>query len=181
LDTPEGWKAELIREKIVVSPWSKIRYAMPMRSLRKQLKDLHVEIAEAVKRSAFEPGWHTPERQTVFHTAFNAWASYDAHILGYRVSGTVVCHVTGLSPWQLCQLFGEMIDAGITNVGQGERFFNQMRPGLLTRRHLTVRSPGPCCQCPRAPCPFGHHAVVTRRGRNGAKQRPRKTTRTPVR
>ncbi|MFG2731603.1 hypothetical protein [Streptomyces canus] len=65
MDTPEGWKAELIREKIVVSPWSKIRYAMPMRSLRKQLKDLHVEIAEAVKRSAFEHGWHTPERQTV--------------------------------------------------------------------------------------------------------------------
>ncbi|MDQ1051907.1 hypothetical protein [Streptomyces sp. V4I2] len=148
MDTPEGWKAELIREKIVVSPWSKIRYAMPMRSLRKQLKDLHVEIAEAVKRSAFEPGWHTPERQTVFHTAFNAWASYDAHILGYRVSGTVVCHVTGLSPWQLCQLFGEMIDAGITNVGQGERFFNQMRPGLLTRRHLTVRSPGPAVSAP---------------------------------
>ncbi|SOE68776.1 hypothetical protein SAMN05446589_3383 [Streptomyces sp. OV198] len=26
LDTPEGYKAELIRGKIVVSPWSKLRY-----------------------------------------------------------------------------------------------------------------------------------------------------------
>lgn len=31
LDTPDGYKAELIRGKIVVSPWSKLRYLRPMR------------------------------------------------------------------------------------------------------------------------------------------------------
>jgi Uma2 family endonuclease len=38
LDTPEGYKAELIRGKIVVSPWSKLRYKKVMKSLRLQLK-----------------------------------------------------------------------------------------------------------------------------------------------
>ncbi|WP_240138174.1 Uma2 family endonuclease [Streptomyces sp. MUM 178J] len=38
MDTPAGYKAELIRGKIVVSPWSKLRYKMPMRLLRKQLE-----------------------------------------------------------------------------------------------------------------------------------------------
>ncbi|MBA4861295.1 Uma2 family endonuclease [Streptomyces sp. PSKA54] len=38
LDTPDGYKAELIRGKIVVSPWSKLRYLRPMRKLRQQLE-----------------------------------------------------------------------------------------------------------------------------------------------
>jgi hypothetical protein len=38
LDTPEGYKAELIRGKIVVSPWSKLRYKKVMKSLRLQLE-----------------------------------------------------------------------------------------------------------------------------------------------
>ncbi|MEU9473833.1 Uma2 family endonuclease [Streptomyces avermitilis] len=38
LDTPEGYKAELIRGKIVVSPWSKLRYKKVMKLLRLQLE-----------------------------------------------------------------------------------------------------------------------------------------------
>jgi hypothetical protein len=38
LDTPDGFKAELIRGKIVVSPWSKRRYKRPMRLLRQRLE-----------------------------------------------------------------------------------------------------------------------------------------------
>ncbi|MEV8534483.1 Uma2 family endonuclease [Streptomyces sp. NPDC051211] len=38
MDTPDGFKAELIRGKIVVSPWSKLRYFLPMESLKEQLK-----------------------------------------------------------------------------------------------------------------------------------------------
>ncbi|MEU2392469.1 Uma2 family endonuclease [Streptomyces sp. NPDC007369] len=37
MHTPDGFKAELIRGKIVVSPWSKLRYYRPMRALREQL------------------------------------------------------------------------------------------------------------------------------------------------
>ncbi|WP_405763419.1 Uma2 family endonuclease [Streptomyces sp. NBC_00045] len=38
MDTPDGFKAELIRGKIIVSPWSKLRYVRPMRALRRQLE-----------------------------------------------------------------------------------------------------------------------------------------------
>jgi Uma2 family endonuclease len=38
MDTPVGYKAELIRGKIVVSPWSKLRYKKVMKSLRLQLE-----------------------------------------------------------------------------------------------------------------------------------------------
>ncbi|WUD82084.1 Uma2 family endonuclease [Streptomyces sp. NBC_00503] len=38
MDTPVGFKAELIRGKIVVSPFSKLRYFRPMRALREQLQ-----------------------------------------------------------------------------------------------------------------------------------------------
>lgn len=38
LDTPDGYKAELIRGKIVVSPWSKLRHKRAMKSLRRQLE-----------------------------------------------------------------------------------------------------------------------------------------------
>ncbi|MER6560947.1 Uma2 family endonuclease [Streptomyces sp. NPDC001027] len=38
LDTPAGYKAELIRGKIVVSPWSKLRYKRVMKALRLQLE-----------------------------------------------------------------------------------------------------------------------------------------------
>ncbi|MFI5985396.1 Uma2 family endonuclease [Streptomyces sp. NPDC051555] len=38
MNTPDGFKAELIRGKIVVSPWSKLRYYRPMRALREQLQ-----------------------------------------------------------------------------------------------------------------------------------------------
>lgn len=38
MNTPDGFKAELIRGKIVVSPFSKLRYLRPMRALREQLQ-----------------------------------------------------------------------------------------------------------------------------------------------
>nr|WP_248296939.1 hypothetical protein [Streptomyces sp. S1D4-11] len=38
LETSDGYKAELIRAKIVVSPWSKLRYKKAMKSLRRQLE-----------------------------------------------------------------------------------------------------------------------------------------------
>ncbi|WP_405978922.1 Uma2 family endonuclease [Streptomyces sp. NBC_00158] len=38
MDTPEGYKAELIRGKIIVSPWPELRCMRPMLSLREQLE-----------------------------------------------------------------------------------------------------------------------------------------------
>ncbi|WP_438296576.1 Uma2 family endonuclease [Streptomyces sp. HUAS TT7] len=52
LNTPDGYKAELIRGKIVVSPWSKLRYLRPMRLLRSQL-EAHAPKAHIADTSPF--------------------------------------------------------------------------------------------------------------------------------
>ncbi len=52
LDTPDGYKAELIRGKIVVSPWSKLRYLRPMRMLRAQV-EAHAPDGHVTETSPF--------------------------------------------------------------------------------------------------------------------------------
>lgn len=52
LDTPEGYKAELIRGKIVVSLWSKLRYLRPMRRLRSQV-EAHAPEGQVAETSPF--------------------------------------------------------------------------------------------------------------------------------
>ncbi|MEU2586304.1 Uma2 family endonuclease [Streptomyces avermitilis] len=52
LDTPEGYKAELIRGKIVVSPWSKLRCLRPMRRLRSQV-EAHAPEGHVAETSPF--------------------------------------------------------------------------------------------------------------------------------
>ncbi|MFF8974056.1 Uma2 family endonuclease [Streptomyces sp. NPDC014995] len=52
LDTPAGYKAELIRGKIVVSPWSKLRYLRPMRRLRAQI-EAHAPEGHVTETSPF--------------------------------------------------------------------------------------------------------------------------------
>jgi hypothetical protein len=89
--------------------------------------DLHADILECIQHAVFDAGWYQPEREELFRAAFGAWQSYDKHIAGYRANTNVISHVNALSPWQFCSLLGEMVDAEITNVGQGERFFAQLR------------------------------------------------------
>lgn len=52
LDTPDGYKAELIRGKIVVSPWSKLRDKRVMKSLRLQLEP-HAPVGHDVDVAPF--------------------------------------------------------------------------------------------------------------------------------
>ncbi|MGE7389663.1 Uma2 family endonuclease [Streptomyces sp. NPDC004126] len=61
MDTPDGHKAELIRGKIVVSPWSKLRYSRPMRSLREQLGQ-HAPEGHIADTSPFLFGFPSAER-----------------------------------------------------------------------------------------------------------------------
>ncbi len=52
MNTPDGFKAELIRGKIVVSPFSALRYLRPMRALRKQI-EAHVPKGHIAETSPF--------------------------------------------------------------------------------------------------------------------------------
>jgi hypothetical protein len=50
-----------------------------------------------------------------------------------RGKAATVTHINALSPYQFCNLLGRMVDAGITNVGEGEQFFAQLRTELYAQ------------------------------------------------
>lgn len=89
-------------------------------------RDLHAEILECITNNAWYPGYYTGDRAELFSLAYGPWMAYDKHIAGHRTDGNLTAHINGLSPWQFCTLLGQMIDAEITNAGQGERFFAAM-------------------------------------------------------
>lgn len=102
--------------------------------LRRLGLNLRESILEAVQNATYTTGYYTPAREALFREAAAAMRSYEAHIAGYRVNGDLVAHINAMSPWQFCNLLGQMIDAGVTNTGQGERFFREMGQALGTQQ-----------------------------------------------
>lgn len=45
---------------------------------------------------------------------------------GYRIPGILAYRISQMTPWQFAGFLGEMVDAGVTNVGEGEVFFSKM-------------------------------------------------------
>ncbi|MFJ3950251.1 hypothetical protein ACIPXV_09300 [Streptomyces libani] len=99
----------------------------------RQGRDLHEQILECITNAAWNPGYYAASRQEVFQAGFGAWISYDKHIAGYRADGDLIAHIKGLTPHQFCALLGDMIDAGMANVGEGERFFAEMARSLCAQ------------------------------------------------
>lgn len=102
--------------------------------LRRRGLNLRVSILEAVQNATYTSGYYTLAREELFREAAAAMRSYEAHIAGYRVNGDLIAHINAMTPWQFCNLLGQMIDAGVTNTGQGERFFREMGQALRARR-----------------------------------------------
>ncbi|MFC8583315.1 hypothetical protein ACFUGD_01880 [Streptomyces sp. NPDC057217] len=95
--------------------------------------DMHRMILDCIAEATHYDGMYSQARQDLFRSAFPALCAYEKHILGYRADARLVAHINGLSPWQLCNLLGEMVDASITNVGEGEQFFNRKRAELYAQ------------------------------------------------
>lgn len=89
--------------------------------------DLRTEMLDAIRNAVYYPGYYGPEKTAVYSEARGALLSYDKHVDGYRIDGMLRYRITSMSPWQFAGFLGEMVDAGITNVGEGERFFAAMR------------------------------------------------------
>jgi hypothetical protein len=95
--------------------------------IRRNGRNLHEVILECIENASQVDGYYTEQRQEIFRTATGAYRSYDTHITSPRFDGNFIAHIKGLSPWQLCNLLGDMVDAGVTSTGQGERYFRQLR------------------------------------------------------
>ena len=90
------------------------------------LFDLHVEMVEAVKIAATQRGYYTERTEKPLRLGFGAALAYDKHVGGDRVPRTVAQQVHARTAWQFAGLLGQMVDAGVTNTGEGERFFAEM-------------------------------------------------------
>jgi hypothetical protein len=90
-------------------------------------RDLHSDMLEALCNAAQCPQYYSQATQDALHPGFGAALAYGKHIGGYRVDGTLIAQINAMSPWQFAGLLGQMVDAGVTNTGEGERFFAEMR------------------------------------------------------
>lgn len=95
--------------------------------------DLHADVLECIRNATHNSDWYSQARTELFRAAFGAAMSYEKHIAGYRADSKVISHINSLSPYQFCALLGRMVDANITNVGEGERFFVELRAELYAQ------------------------------------------------
>ena len=89
-------------------------------------QDLHADMVEAVMYAAQYPGYFCEGTQNALKAGFGAALSYEKHVSGYRISGTLAYRINSMSAWQFAALLGQMTDAGVTCTGDGERFFSAM-------------------------------------------------------
>lgn len=94
-------------------------------------QDLHREITEAIEMACTQPlGFYTQHATDALMPGWPALLSHQKHYDGYRMSPTLRRHIELMSPWQFSALLGRMVDAGVTNVGEGERFYSAMAAEL---------------------------------------------------
>lgn len=86
---------------------------------------LKAQMIEDIFNSNNYPGYFGPERSELYHEAFGVALAYNKHVNGYRIDGLLRFRIDSMTPWQFAGFLGEMIDAGVTNCGEGEIFFQQ--------------------------------------------------------
>lgn len=89
-------------------------------------QNLHHDMIEALHFAAQYPGYYSERIEAAFRPGFGAALAYDKHVSGYRIDGMLRLAITSMSPWNFAGLLGEMVDAGVTCTGEGERFFADM-------------------------------------------------------
>lgn len=90
---------------------------------RRRGRDMHQEVIEAILYAATAPGYFTERTESALRPAYAVALSWQKHVQGYRLPGHQIAVLTGLSPYQLTVLVDRMTAAGVTNVGEGERWF----------------------------------------------------------
>lgn len=89
--------------------------------------NLKRDIIEAIANAVFYPGYYNEERTALYRAAYPAYCSYIKHVHGGRVAPLVAYEIEMMTPYQFAGFLGEMIDAGVSTVGDGEIYFQNMR------------------------------------------------------
>lgn len=107
--------------------------ARTRRFAKRWIADGHRDVMQAIADANNYRGSLDSEREAIFRTAFSALCSWEKHIDGYRADAALISHINAMTPHQFVGLIGDMIDAGISNVGEGERFFAEMSRRLYAQ------------------------------------------------
>ncbi|GHD70351.1 hypothetical protein GCM10010317_077500 [Streptomyces mirabilis] len=94
--------------------------------------DGHRDVMQAIADANAFPGADAA-RDAIFQTAYAALCSWEKHIDGYRADAVLVSHINTMTPYQFVALIGDMVDADIANVGEGELFFADMARRLYAQ------------------------------------------------
>lgn len=81
----------------------------------------HIQLATTL------PGYHTGETHTVLARAGAVYRAWVKHVEGYRIRPELHAQISKMSPWQTAKFLGQMVDAGITNSGEAEIWFGQIK------------------------------------------------------
>lgn len=100
---------------------------------KKWIEDGHRDVLHLIAEANNNPGMRNADREAIFLTASAALHSWEKHIDGYRANAVLVAHINSMTPHQFVGLLADMIDAEISNVGQGERFFAAMASRLYAQ------------------------------------------------
>lgn len=98
--------------------------------------DLHNNMIREIEATCM----HGPAfpRAAVLQAGWAAVLSYEKHYLGYRMNPLLRRHIELMSPWRFSAMLGDMVDAGVSNVGEGERFFRLMALQLAETGELNT-------------------------------------------
>jgi hypothetical protein len=89
--------------------------------------DLHAAVLETIRLATAYPGYYTGETNSALSAAWGVYCAWDKHVSGARVNPALWGQIQQLSPYRLIALVGQMVDAGVSNNGEGETFFRQLK------------------------------------------------------
>src|SRR5262245_51658025 len=75
--------------------------------------NLREEMIEAIENATRWPGYYTGRRHEVFTKAWVIACSWRKHIDGHRIDPVLRSRITQMSLWQIANLLGRMVDAGV--------------------------------------------------------------------
>jgi hypothetical protein len=90
-------------------------------------RNLHADMFEAIRNELHYPGYYSERTAQALRPAAAVLHAWDKFVEGYRLPGEQIYALRSLSPWDLAALVGRMVDAGITNNGEAERWFAENR------------------------------------------------------
>lgn len=90
-------------------------------------ENIKARVLEILETNSQYAGYYNEAQTAAFKPATAVAYAWRKHIEGYRIDPIVVAKLAALSPYRFIALLGDMVDAGVTNAGEGETYFNSLR------------------------------------------------------